>query len=213
MTTSFSLEPPAFVSSTKKFAEYKKDLLRWSRLSSVKPELQAESVIYKLEGDPSNIKEKIVTKLGDELEDNPDGINLLLDFLETVYGEDDMAEAYDRYVEFKNKKRKNGESIQTFTSDWESLYQKCENVGCELPDMVLCFELLQAAQLEATEAQLVLTGVDYKKGRSKGKLLEQMKTSLKKFKGRAVIGGGGKSSSELTIKQKILTSPKMLRLT
>ena len=200
MTTSFSLEPPAFVSSTKKFAEYKKDLLRWSRLSSVKPELQAELVIYKLEGDPSNIKEKIVTKLGDELEDNPDGINLLLDFLETVYGEDDMAEAYDRYVEFKNKKRKHGESIQTFTSDWESLYQKCENVGCELPDMVLCFELLQAAQLEATEAQLVLTGVDYKKGRSKGKLLEQMKTSLKKFKGRAVIGGGGKSSSELTIK-------------
>ena len=84
MTTSFSLEPPAFVSSTKKFAEYKKDLLRWSRLSSVKPELQAELVIYKLEGDPSNIKEKIVTKLGDELEDNPDGINLLLDFLETV---------------------------------------------------------------------------------------------------------------------------------
>ena len=55
--------------------------------------------------------------------------------------------------------------------------------------MVLCFELLQAAQLEPTET-LVLMGVDYKKGKSRGNLLDQMKTSLKKFKGRAVIGGG-----------------------
>ena len=200
MSTSFTLEPPSFISSSKKFAEYKKDLLRWSRLTFVKPELQAELIVYKLEGDPSNIKEKIVTKLGEDLENNKDGIKILLEFLETVYGDDDMADAYDKYVDFKNKKRKNGEAIQVFTADWESLYQKCKNVGCELPDMVLCFELLQAAQLDATEAQLVLTGVDYKKGKSKEKLLEQMKTSLKKFKGRAVIGGGTKTSSELTIK-------------
>ena len=57
-TMSFLIEPPAFISSSKKFAEYKKDLLRWSRLTSVKPELQAEMVIYRLEGHPTNIKKK-----------------------------------------------------------------------------------------------------------------------------------------------------------
>ena len=157
-------------------------------------------VVYKLEGHASNIKEKIVTQLGDALEGEENGINILLDFLETIYGEDDMAEAYDKYVEFKSKKRKKDEPIQPFISDWENVYHKCKNAKCELPDMVLCFELLQAAQLNATESQLVLTGVDYKEGKSKENLLEQMKTSLRKFKGRAIIGEGPKDSSELAIK-------------
>ena len=146
-TMSLLIEPPAFISSSKKFAEYKKDLLRWSRLTSVKPELQAELVVYRLDGHPTNIKEKIVTQLGDDLEGDADGITKLLNFLETVYGDDDMADTYDKYVEFKNKKRKNDEAIRPFIADWENVYFKCKNSKCELPDMVLFFELLQAAQL------------------------------------------------------------------
>ena len=65
VTMSSILEPPSFVSDSKRFSEYKKDLLRWSRLTSVKEELQAEMVVYRLEGHPSNIKEKIVTQIGD----------------------------------------------------------------------------------------------------------------------------------------------------
>ena len=90
------IEPPSFVSDLKKFSEYKKDLLRWSRLTSVKAELQAEMVVYRLEGHPSNIKEKIVTQIGDELEDNEEGIKALLEFLATIYDEDDLADTYEK---------------------------------------------------------------------------------------------------------------------
>ena len=114
-----NIEPPLFIDSRKKFSEYKKDLLRWSRLTSIKPELQAELVVYKLEGHSSNIKEKIVAQLGDVLEGNKDGIEKLLQFLETIYGEDDMAEDYGNDVDFKNKKRKEGESSQAFIAEWE----------------------------------------------------------------------------------------------
>ena len=182
------LEPPSFVSDSKKFSEYKKDLLRWSRLTSVKPELQAEMVVYRLEGYPSNIKEKIVTQIGDELENNEEGIKVLLEFLETIYDEDELADTYEKYVDFKKKKRRKDEPIHTFIADWENIYHKCKNAECALPDIVLCFELLQAAQLEETETQLVLTGVNFKKGVAKNNLLEQVKASLKKFKGRAVVG-------------------------
>ena len=68
-----------------------------------------------------------------------------------------------------------------------TLYYKCKNAGCEFPDIVLGFELLEAAQLEGREIQLVLTGVDYKTGKTQGELLEQMKASFRKFKGKIAV--------------------------
>ena len=72
--------------------------------------------------------------------------------------------------------------MNEYVAEWETLYYKCKNSGCELPDIVLCFELLEAAQLDERETQLVLSGVDYQSGKDQKKLLEQIKASLKKFK-------------------------------
>ena len=158
------LEPPSFISENKKFPEYKRDLERWSRLTSIKPELQAETVIYMLQDYPLRIKEKIDTKLGDELVNNKEGIKLLLEFLSTIYGDDDISDAYRKYVAFKTRQRSPNEQMNEFVAEWETLYYKCKNSGCELPDILLCFELLEAAQLDERETQLVLTGVDYQSG-------------------------------------------------
>ena len=43
------LEPPSFVGKDKIFSVYEKDLLRWARLTTLKPELQAEMVVHRLE--------------------------------------------------------------------------------------------------------------------------------------------------------------------
>ena len=122
---SMILEPPGFIGETKKFPEYKKDLKRWSPLTSIKPELQAELIVYRLEGHSSKIQENIVENFGDVLVDNANGIDDLLNFLETIYGEDNMVDTYMKYVEFKNKKRKKTENIQSFIADWENSYAKC----------------------------------------------------------------------------------------
>ena len=52
-------EPPAFVSNKKSYATYKADLRRWSRITAIDKKLQAEVVVYSLDGHPSGIKEKI----------------------------------------------------------------------------------------------------------------------------------------------------------
>ena len=80
-----NLQPPSFISDTKTFSEYKTDLEIWSRLvtTSLDKKLQAEMVVYHLDGHPSRIKEKILTQIGDKLQGdgNVDGITVLLNFL------------------------------------------------------------------------------------------------------------------------------------
>ena len=60
MASSRSFEPPAFVSETKSYEQYKKDLYMWSRITSIPKKNQAEVVVYNMEGHWSHIKEKIV---------------------------------------------------------------------------------------------------------------------------------------------------------
>ena len=182
------LEPPSFVSEKKSFGEYKKDLLRWSRLTSLDRKVQAEMVVYRLEGHPSRIKEKITTQLGDELEDNEDGIAKLLEFLAKIYEKDSMADAWDRYTAFESFEKREGVEMSEFVADWENEYYKMEAAGCKYPDIILAFKVLKASMLSELDTKLVLTGVDYEKGKKNETLLTQMKESLKKFKGRGVLG-------------------------
>ena len=181
------LEPPTFISETKPFEVYKKDLQRWSRLTSLDAKLQAEMVVYKLENHPSRIQEKITTQMGDTLENNDKGIALLLDFLEKIYQKDSMADAWEKYTMFEKFKFDNRISLKQFIADWENKYHQLKNVGCAYSDMILAFKLLDSCKLSAVDQKFVLTGVDYKIGLERKDLFDQMKESLKKFKGQSVV--------------------------
>ena len=66
-------------------------------------------------------------------------------------------------------------------------YFKMKKVGCEFSDLILAFKLLQASKLNEIDTKLVLTGVNYAEGKDKKNMMEQVKDSLKKFKGRPVV--------------------------
>ena len=87
-----------FISDTKSYAEYMADLNLWSRITSLEKKLQADVVVYRLEGHPTRIKEKITTQLGDTLQNNEDGIKELLIFMDSIFLEDDMADAWTSSV-------------------------------------------------------------------------------------------------------------------
>ena len=298
------IEPPSFISETKSFETYKKDLERWALLTTLEPAKQALMVVHLLDGDPSGIKEKIVedlkvcldrqkvalpkdcrdiavtyyqlgvaqgfdkkydeaiasleaavTVLGSTLaslkgkpgkmaimetmellpdikakiadvaemktgkvedvsqeggdcpvkgklaaaiptkrkidEGVPDadlkstsGISKLLEFFKSIYEKDSLSDGFKKYMAFERFRRSQGKSIQEFIPEWTTAYKKAKNIGCVLPDKVLAFKLLDAANLSQLERNLVLTGVDY----TDAKILEQMQTALKKFIGRTAIG-------------------------
>ena len=203
-----NLEPPSFISGNKSYAQYEKDLKQWSRLTSLDKKLQAELVVYKLEDHESKIKEKITTQIGDQLEGKEDGIDVLLNFLKNIYDVDDMGDAHKKYVDFRGRTRKQGESVTQYITEWENLYHKAKNAGCALPDIVLCFELLAGAKLDQISEKLVLTGVDYTSGKTKKDLLEQMKKALRKY----FSSDGSTAEMDSQVQQTLISSQLMTEL-
>ena len=178
------IEPPSFISETKSFETYKKDLERWALLTTLDPAKQALLVVHLLDGDASGIKEKIDEGVSDDDLKSTDGISKLLEFFKSIYEKDSLSDGFEKYIAFERFRRNQGKSIQEFIPEWTTAYKKAKNIGCVLPDKVLAFKLLDAANLSQLERNLVLTGVDY----TDAKILDQMQTALKKFIGRTALG-------------------------
>ena len=127
-----TIEPPAFISETRSYAEYKADLKLWSRITTLAPDVQAEMVVYRLAGHSSGIKEKkIQTQIGEKLEGNKEGMNELIKFLDTIYAKDDMSDAWQKYNLFTDLKRKENQDIMEFISEWNNCLHKANKAGCE----------------------------------------------------------------------------------
>ena len=88
--------PPKFIDDSSQYAEYKRRLERWSRLTKTDPKQQAEVVLYhlELENHPSGIHEKIDTAIGDEIIEKEDGMKKLIDYLDSIYQEDEMTDMW-----------------------------------------------------------------------------------------------------------------------
>ena len=74
------LEPPSFISETKSYETYEKDLKRWALLTNVGENKQALMVVHYLDGDPSGIKDKIDAEIEDVKLQCKDGKATLLEF-------------------------------------------------------------------------------------------------------------------------------------
>ena len=195
-----NLEPPSFISDTKSYAEYKQDLQRWSRLTSYDKKLQAELVVQCLDGDPSKIKEKIVSQIGDTLIGNAAGIEALITFLDSIYGKDDMSDIWEKYKAFSTHCRKPDQDIVDFLSNWEMSYHKLKTGGCTYSDLILGLKLLEDARLSDIETKLVLTGVNYVDAKTNKDFQKQITNSLRKFTGRSVISTSRKDDLSVSVK-------------
>ena len=180
-------DPPQFITDASGYADYKRKLERWSRITKVEKAKAAEVVLYHLEGHPSGIQEKIDASIGDELVDNDDGLALLIAFLDRIYAKDEMADAWEKYKKFVHLKKRPEQPITEFIAEFEKTYLKAKEGGCEFSDTVLAFNLLEACDLSATDEKFILTAVDFANGKERKNLADQVKLSLRKFQSRETI--------------------------
>ena len=177
-------DPPQFIDNLSGYPEYKNKLLRWSRITKVPQNKQAEVVLYHLQGHPSGIQEKADAALGNAVEDKDDGLTKLIGFLDTIYAQDEMSEAWSMYKQFTQLKKKHDQPITEFIAEFDKAHSKAKESGCDFSDTVLGFTLLESCELGGTDEKFILTAVDFKEGKEKKNLLEQIKNSLRKFQSR-----------------------------
>ena len=108
----------------------------------------------------------------------------LIKYLDSVFAEDDMTEAWTKYKKFIAVKRGKEQPVSEFIAEFEQEYSKAKACGCEFSDTVLAFSLLEACKLSEIDEKFILTAVDFKTGKEKKDLLAQIKLSLRKFQSR-----------------------------
>lgn len=177
MTTRIS--PPVF-GKGKNYEHFKQELLAWREITDLSKAKQGIAVALSLpDNDESQIREKVFDQLQiDELK-CVDGFNVLLQFLDQHLAKDDLTDSLEKFEDFEDFKRLDGQSINEFVAIFDSKYRKIEKKNMPLPPEILAFKLLKKANISKEEKLLVLTGMNYGNRKT---LYEEAKKSLKKFK-------------------------------
>lgn len=178
MTT--RINPPAF-NSVKSYERFKQEILAWREITELSKSKQGIAVALSLpEEDESRIKDKVFNQISIDDLKGEDGLDILLAFLDKHLGKDDLADSLEKFEDFDDYRRKEGQTINEFISMFDAKYRKMEKKSMALPSEILAFKLLKKANISREEKLLVLTGMNFE---NKHGLYEEAKASLKKFKG------------------------------
>ena len=174
------MKPPEFFRDKGSFKQYKKDLERWERCTSVPAENRGDVILLNIP--PGHkLKEKLELEVGDKVKDASNGVQIILNALEAMYGTDEVLECYLRFRDLEQKQCSVGQDILEYTHEWETLYARAFEKGVTLNEMCKAFKLLDTANLEEIDKKLVLSDLDMKTKKGKETLFDQVKYAMRKY--------------------------------
>ena len=168
--------PPQFKESMP-YKVWKNKIQMWRLVTSIPKKEQA--IIVRLESLDNNVKaEKAIDQLTTTELNADDGMETLLNKLDSVFQSEAVDEAYNVYSMFINFSHAENVDIHEYILGYEHLYKKMEDFGIKLPDAVLVFKLLGGASLSVDDRKLALAlGKDMK--------FSDMKSALKRLFNKA----------------------------
>lgn len=130
------------------------------------------------ENDESQIREKVFDQLNLEDLKKKTGLKILIEFLDKHLAKDDLADSLEKFEDFEDFKRSDGQSINEYISIFDAKYRKIEKKNMKLPPEILAFKLLRRSQISKEERMIVLTGMNFE---NKETLYEEAKKIPKKI--------------------------------
>ena len=176
-----TINPPGLAS--KSYELYKQELLAWREVTEVCRSKQGIVIALTLPNEvPFKVKENVLNNLSlDELK-RENGLDTLIQYLDVYLEKDDLSDRFEKYEDFENFQRTNGQNIREFIADFDSRYRKLWKMSINLPPEILAFKLLKTVNITKHQKMLVLTGVNFS---NKETIYEDMKQSLRKFIGNS----------------------------
>jgi len=181
------INPPVF-KSARNYERYKQELLAWREITDLSEYKQGIAIALSLPEDDSQIRDKVFDHIPIIDLKSFDGFNVLIRFLDKHLAKDDLTDSLEKFEDFDDFRRSEGQSISEFIALFDTKYQKIVKKNMVLPPEILAFKLLRKANITPEEKLLVLTGMNYEQ---KETLYEEAKKSLKKFKGGKTVPDGG----------------------
>ena len=178
------INPPDLSSGN--YELYKEKLLAWQMVTDIPVDKQGIVIALTLPNDDKHkIQEEVFSQIGREKLSQENGLDTLINFLDSKLMKDDLSDSLEKFEEFEDFQRVNGQNITEYIAAFDSRYRKMEKFKIKLPSEILAFKLLRRANISKEEKMLVLTGMNYA---NRETLYEEAKQSLKKFKGDITEG-------------------------
>ena len=178
------INPPDLSSGN--YELYKEKLLAWQMVTDISVDKQGIVIALTLPNDDKHkIQEEVFSQIGREKLSQENGLDTLINFLDSKLMKDDLSDSLEKFEEFEDFQRVNGQNITEYIAAFDSRYRKMEKFKIKLPSEILAFKLLRRANINKEEKMLVLTGMNYA---NRETLYEEAKQSLKKFKGDITEG-------------------------
>ena len=97
------------------------------------------------EKDSSNIRDKVFSDVSLEDLKSDDGVKKLIKFMDNLLKKDELSEAYEIFSDFELFKRSPTMTMDTYTMEFDKLYNKTKKFAMVLPESVKAFKLLEGA--------------------------------------------------------------------
>lgn len=173
------------------YDHYKNELLAWSEFAGVPASRKAGLVVFSLpHNHESKIREKIFQSISVEKLKEEDGFQKIIEYMDTIFKKDVLVEAWQKFDNFENLKRKPQQEMVSFINDFDIAHNELVKLDLKIPKSLLAFKLMKNANITDQNRLLVLTGMNFQK---KEELYDQAKASLKKF---CTLESTGKAEAE-----------------
>ena len=146
-----SIKPPDLFVVKEDLPQYERKLKRWSWVSGVPPEQQGDIILSHSSQTNPSLQDRLDREIGDELQDNKDGVDLILSTLKQWFGINKGVDLMKVFNEFVNTQRKVGQNLHDYVAEFEARYNQLEKLGEKLSSRLLALFLLKHANLTDTE--------------------------------------------------------------
>lgn len=161
------LPPPIWDPELKTYEDWRFQVELWNKAcdrAKVKPDERGYKLYDKLKDvKGKNVGEKIsvAVQLGDIDPFASDSVDQIIRALDKSFKKDDLTLMHQSWSEFIRFKRDDGEDINEFLNKYERKAAALRRDKIVLPESVLAMQLIDSANMDRKEVQMVLTAVDY----------------------------------------------------